>query len=163
MYAREDDDGPSAALTGAIPLARGRPPFSEYSFVGGGPDLVFIVLPEETGRPVTPAPARDILEFPAPPVPVDGATEIPIPSAAADPEPQAEPEIPAIAEPPLEQLPDAVAALPTFDELLSRARDRFVLDNAIGPDSMPLPQKMIPVLFLPESGDLLPIDPLFGG
>lgn len=210
MYASEDDGGRSAALTGAIPSARGRLSFAEYNFVGGGPDLVFIVLPGESERPPAPAPARDIVEMPSLPVPASGEIERPAPQASADEErdatetavplPDAPTGLPILGDIlslvrdrfvfdsaidsdftpssdaadleseaqsetalPVDPPPDAAAALPTFDELLSRARDRFVLDNAIGPDSMPLPQKVIPVLFLPQSGDLLPIDPLFGG
>ena len=210
MYASEDDGGRSAALTGTIPSARGRLSFSEYGFYGGGPDLVFIVLPGESESAATPAPAREIVEMPALPVPANGEIEPPAPQAATDEEreatetvvplPEAETGLPILGEIlalvrdrfifdsaidsnftppsdaadlepeaqsetalPLDSAPDAAVALPTFDELLSRARDRFVLDSAIGPDSMPLPQKMIPVLFLPQGGDLLPIDPMFGG
>lgn len=210
MYASEDNGGPSAALTGAIPSARGRLPFAEYNFVGGGPDLVFIVLPGESERPAAPAPARDIVEMPSLPVPANGEIEPPAPQAATDEEreateavvplPDVTPGLPILDEilslvrdrfvfesaidsdftpssdaadlepgaqsetaMPVELPPDAATALATFDELLSRARGRFVLDNAIGHDFIPLPEKVIPVVFLPQSGDLLPIDPLFGG
>ena len=210
MYVSEDNGGRPAALTGTIPSARGRLPFAEHNFVGGGPDLVFIVLPGESEGAATPAPAREIIEMPALPVPANGESEPPAPQAATDEEREAtetavplpdpatglpildeilslardrfvfdsaidsdftppsaaadlEPEAQSETALPIDLPSDAAVALPTIDELLSRVRGRFVLDDAIGHDFMPLPEKVIPVLFLPQSGDLLPIDPLFGG
>ena len=130
MHASEDNGGPSAALTGTIPPARGRLPFAEYNFVGGGPDLVFIVLPGESERPAAPAPAREIVEMPSLPVPANGESEPPAPQAAADEErDETETVVP---------LPEApTTGLPILGEILSLVRDRFIFDSAIDSDFTP--------------------------